>query len=44
MYVLVILRLLSDPSLLTLLLEIGRCLWLGVNVGHGRWPSGRKTT
>jgi hypothetical protein len=41
---LVALRCLSDLSLWTLLLEIGRYLWLGIDVGHGRWPSGWKIT
>jgi hypothetical protein len=27
------------PSNLPLLI-----LWLGIDVGHGRWPSGRKST
>jgi hypothetical protein len=35
---------LSNPPLLILWLEIGRELWLGVDVGYGRWLSGRKTT
>jgi hypothetical protein len=41
---LVVLRYLSDLSLLALWLEVGRYLWLGVDVGLGRRPSGRKTT
>jgi hypothetical protein len=28
--------------LVTLLLDIGHLLWLGVDVGDGRWPGGRK--
>jgi hypothetical protein len=31
---------LSNRSLLILWPEIGRWLWLGIVVGHGRWPSG----
>jgi hypothetical protein len=30
--------------LVTLLLEIDRYLWLGIDIGYGRWPGGRKTT
>jgi hypothetical protein len=44
MDVVVTLGLLSNPPLLILWLEIGRCLWLDVDIGHDRWPSGRKTT
>jgi hypothetical protein len=40
----VALGLLSNPPLLILWQEIGRLLWLDVDVGHGRWLSGRKTT
>jgi hypothetical protein len=43
MDVVVALGLLSNPPLLILWLEIGRYLWLGGDVGHGRWPSGQKT-
>jgi hypothetical protein len=41
---LVALELLFGLSLWILLLEIGRQLWLGVDVVHGRWSSDRKTT
>jgi hypothetical protein len=44
MDVIVALGLLSNPPLLNLWIEIGRWLWLGIDVGYGRWLSGWKIT